>query len=449
MSDRDIHKALMAEPLVRQMAEAREVFWINPHKTDDPVKHGAEWKKEIAEAEERLRRFAPYIASAFPETEAEEGLIESPLVLINEMKKRLEHSAAQAFPGRLLLKCDDELPISGSIKARGGIYEVLKHAEDLAVKAGMLSADDDYSILTEERFTAFFSKYSITVGSTGNLGLSIGIIGAKLGFCVTVHMSSDAKQWKKELLREKGVRVIEYEADYSLAVKEGRMQAKQDPYCYFIDDEHSRDLFLGYAVAGSRVKKQLDQMNIKPDADEPLFVYLPCGVGGGPGGVALALKLIYGEHVHIFFGEPTHSPCMLLGLFSGLHDGISVQDIGLDNQTAADGLAVGRPSGLAGPLMEPVLSGCYTADDGTLFSLLYQLRAAENKSLEPSGLAGLAGAVKVVQTEAGNRYIKERGLEMENAVHLVWSTGGSMVPEEEMEEYSRIGSSFLKKMGRQ
>ena len=46
------------------------------------------------------------------------------------------------------------------------------------------------------------------------------------------------------------------------------------------------------------------------------------------------------------------------------------------------------------------------------FSLLYQLRAAENKSLEPSALAGMAGAVKFVQTEAGNRYIKERGLEM-------------------------------------
>lgn len=104
------------------------------------------------------RKAAPVCALyriGFPETEAEGGLIESPLILINEMKKHLEHSAAQAFPGRLLLKCDDELPISGSIKARGGIYEVLKHAEDLAVKAGMLSADDDYSILTEERFTAF------------------------------------------------------------------------------------------------------------------------------------------------------------------------------------------------------------------------------------------------------------------------------------------------------
>ncbi|MCC9021133.1 D-serine ammonia-lyase [Bacillus nakamurai] len=449
MAGRDMHTSLMEEPLVKQLALAHEVFWTNPHKTNEAVKNSAEWKEEIDEAEERLLRFAPYIASAFPETKEADGFIESPLAAINDMQKLLEQDCGEALPGRWLLKCDHDLPISGSIKARGGIYEVLKHAEDIAVKAGMLKQDDDYSILHDERFTAFFSRYSIAVGSTGNLGLSIGMIGAKLGFRVTVHMSSDAKQWKKDLLRQKGVSVIEYKADYSQAVKEGRRQAEQDPYCYFIDDEHSRDLLLGYAAAGGRLKKQLEQMNIKPGADEPLFVYLPCGVGGGPGGVALALKLIYGENVHIFFGEPTHSPCMLLGLFSGLHDGISVQDIGLDNQTAADGLAVGRPSGLAGPLMEPLLSGCYTADDSTLFSLLYKLRASEHKSLEPSALAGMAGPVKLYQTKAGKRYMKEHGLNMKNAVHLVWSTGGSMVPSEEMEEYSRIGFSFAKKMGRQ
>lgn len=420
-----------------------EMLWLNPRLeafqkaiTSAPLS-----RENVEAAEERLKRFAPYIAKAFPETKKSNGLIESPLVSIPAMKHSLERLSGQQIPGELLLKCDSHLPISGSIKARGGIYEVLKHAELLAIQNGLLTEQDDYSVLDEERFRAFFSNYSIAVGSTGNLGLSIGIMSAKLGFHVTVHMSADAKAWKKELLRSKKVTVVEYDSDYSEAVEKGRLQAEKDPACYFIDDENSHDLFLGYAVAASRLKKQLDALNTPIDEQHPLFVYLPCGVGGGPGGVAFGLKLLFGDHVHCFFAEPTHSPCMLLGLMTGLHDRISVQEIGIDNLTAADGLAVGRPSGFVGKTIEPFLSGVYTVSDERLFELLKELADTEDLYLEPSALAGMDGPVHL--TKAGRGYLLKHQLteKMSNGTHIVWGTGGSMVPHDVMNAYYKQGAS--------
>ncbi|NVL73290.1 pyridoxal-phosphate dependent enzyme, partial [Escherichia coli] len=82
---------------------------------------------------------------------------------------------------------------------------VLVHAEKLAIAAGLLSESDDYSKLLSGEFRQFFQQYSIAVGSTGNLGMSIGMMSAKLGFSVSVHMSADAREWKKNKLRSHGV----------------------------------------------------------------------------------------------------------------------------------------------------------------------------------------------------------------------------------------------------
>lgn len=436
------------DPLIRELKRQREMVWINPDKTNatEAIAQASLSMADIQDAADRLRRFAPFLAKVFPETAPAGGIIESTLREIPAMRDRLGKDAGVSIPGSLYLKMDSHLPISGSIKARGGIYEVLKTAEDIALASGKLSLSDDYSVLASEEFRKLFGQYSIAVGSTGNLGLSIGIMSAALGFHVTVHVSADAKEWKKKLLRSKGVEVVEYTSDYSAAVAQGRALAEGDLHCHFVDDENSKTLFLGYAVAGFRLREQLDGMGIVVDEDHPLFVYLPCGVGGSPGGAAFGIKEVFGDAAHCFFAEPTASCCMLLGMATGLQNAVSVRDIGLDNRTEADGLAVGRASGFVGNFMKPFLSGCFTVRDEHMMCLLAELADTEGIFLEPSALAGMPGPLFTETDPAMEQYLAANGFDTREKRsrirHIVWATGGSMVPEEEMQAFIREGKKL-------
>lgn len=432
-------------PLLKELMQEQETTWFNDQVL--PAKDGIErvglTVTDVDDAADRLKRFAPLIMELFPATASSMGIIESPLVAVPGLASALGNRYGQQLPGQLWAKLDSELPISGSIKARGGIYEVLKHAEDLAIDAGLLTVDDDYRKLATPAMKKFFSQYKIAVGSTGNLGLSIGIMSAALGFDASVHMSADARQWKKDKLRANGVHVYEYQSDYSVAVASGRKEAQSDPMAYFIDDENSTTLFLGYAVAGRRLAGQLRTYDVRVDQDNPLFVYLPCGVGGSPGGVAFGLKTVFGDAVHCIFAEPTHCPSMFLGTYTGLHDEVSVQDFGIDNVTAADGLACGRPSRFVGKAMQGLVDGFLTIDDDELFRIEASLHDASGIDIEPSAAAGFVGPWRVLSDK---EYIRKIGLDdasMARATHIAWCTGGSMVPRDEMSAYISKGESLL------
>ncbi len=439
MEKDDIRRLIEENPAVGALAAEREILWLNPKlaKFEDvraslPLSAG-----DVGDAEARLARFAPFIMKKFPETAQSRGVIESELRETAAMKERLNDKYGAHIEGRLLLKMDGDLPIAGSIKARGGIYEVLKHTEELAAEHGLLREGDSYERLASDEARKFFSQYTMQVGSTGNLGLSIGIMSAAVGYNAVVHMSADAREWKKALLRSHGVKVIEYDSDYSEAVKHGRAQSDADPKSYFVDDENSRNLFLGYAVAANRLVPQLKSLDAAVDAEHPLFVYLPCGVGGAPGGVAFGLKQIFGDAVHCFFVEPTQAPCMLLGMASGLHSGIAVKEIGLTGLTHADGLAVGRASGFVGRVMEPLLSGDFTLRDAKLYEYMRDLLETEQAFIEPSSCAAFEGPAQLGRCEKWSEYIEARGLagKMKNAVHIAWATGGRLVPDEIRKEY--------------
>ena len=164
-------------------------------------------------------------------------------------------------------------------------------------------------------------------------------------------------------------------------------------------------------------------------------MYLPCGVGGGPGGVAFGLKMQFGDLVHCYFAEPTQSCCMMLGMATGLHNKVSVNDFGIGNRTVADGLAVGRSSGFVGRLMYDFMDGCYSLSDDRMSALLKMLVDSEDIHLEPSALAGMFGPIMLSKKMSA----------LPDGYHLVWATGGSMVPMTEQEEYYRQGEIAFNK----
>jgi D-serine dehydratase len=394
---------------------------------------------DVHDAERRWHQFAGLLAELFPELAPSSGIIESPLFAADALQKMLMGRDHRV--GRWLIKGDHALPVAGSIKARGGIYEVLMHAESLALQEGLMKPADDRRVLVSAEARRLFARRAIAVGSTGNLGLSIGLMAAALGFHATVHMSSDAKDWKKARLRANGVEVVEHKGDFGAAVAAGRERAQGDSNAYFVDDENSERLFLGYSVAAIRLQQQLMVRGVKVDAVHPLFVYLPCGVGGAPGGITFGLRHLFGDHVHCLFAEPTASPCMLIRLASADSRPISVQELGLDNRTEADGLAVGRASEFVAPLMRPLVSGIFTVPDEDLFADLYLLEQTEGLCVEPSAVAGFRGPRWLLESEAGRRYLIVHGLSecMEEATHILWTTGGALVPDVEYRKFHERG----------
>ncbi len=413
--------------LVRKLQYREPLLWINQNYSLDKAERSSFMGMEsVYQAEGVLEDYAPVLQKLFPELEPVKGIIESPLLTIDAIYNDI------IPPGHLLLKADHLLPVSGSIKARGGIFAVLKIVDHIAERENIFRKDRRFTLSGAAK--KIFSNYRIAVGSTGNLGLSIGIAGRAFGFSVEVHMSSAAKRWKKELLDKIGADVIAYDSDYTAACEAARVSAQKDDSVYFIDDENSTDLFLGYSVAALRLKKQLNDLNIMISEKHPLFVYLPCGVGGAPGGITFALKQLFGNSVHCFFAEPVDAPAMILGLITGKHDGISIQDIGLSGNTSADGLAVGRPSGFVSSLMKRYLDGAYTLPDRDLFFYLARLYDTEGFKVEPSAAAGFAGPVLLTTAGGGRSYMEQKGIEAKNIIHLIWSTGGSMEPRAEFQK---------------
>jgi len=331
---------LNSKEFVRELQLRHERAWMNPNVGSAETALAALplTRTDVDDAEARLERFAPFIKKVFPETATDRGLIESPLTEIENMRAWLNENEGAQLAGKLFLKRDSDLPVAGSVKARGGCYAVLKHTEDLALANRLVEMRDDYSVFATRAFRSFFSQYELHVGSTGNLGLSIGIMGAALGYRVTVHMSADARQWKKDLLRAKGVTVLEYGADYKFSKAAMERTLKWLERCAAAHKNENQALF---PIVQGNMFKDLREISLKES-----IPYAKHGIAIGGLSAGEPKEIMYDIMDFMLGKYPADVPRYLMGvgspdcLIEGVKRGIDMFDCVLATRIARNGTAM-------------------------------------------------------------------------------------------------------------
>ncbi|MDO4617720.1 MAG: D-serine ammonia-lyase [Lachnospiraceae bacterium] len=409
-------------PMLENTRKQEESLWINPEKIDTEVHQTINEYSYIylKAAQKRFMRFLPYIAEAFPETAAKKGVIESGLIEIPAMKEWLNTRGAN-LQGRVFLKDDAHLPVGGSVEVRGGVHAVLRIAEDLARDAELLVPGEKYNVFNKEAYRQLFGQYTILLCTGADLALAAGLTAEKLGFRVIAQLPSGEAEWKKQLLKEHGIVIREYEGDYRQAVSAAKREADADPKIFLIDKD-SKDLFFGYSSAALRLKVQLGKMDISVDPEHPLFVYIPGDSAAAAGGLTYGLKEVFGRDAHCLIGESVSSSVSWKETLSGEHrmqDNPSEQKTG--NSTADENFTE--------EMLRTLVSGIFQIDEESLNVYRKELVEKEQLFLEASACAGFAGPEQIQQKGTlWESYLEKEGLKdhVSDAVHIVWGTTGGL-----------------------
>jgi D-serine dehydratase len=75
--------------------------------------------------------------------------------------------------------------------------------------------------------------------------------------------------------------------------------------------------------------------------------------------------------------------------------------------------------------MQSIVAGVFTVEDSTLFRHLELLSRTQSLRIEPSAVAGFDGPL----------WLQGDALACPDATHIVWTTGGSLVPDTEYLRY--------------
>ncbi|MGC4780111.1 threonine ammonia-lyase [Micromonospora zamorensis] len=258
---------------------------------------------------------------------------------------------------RILLKAEN-LQNGGSYKMRGALRAV-----------GRLAASGHTGVIAQ---------------STGNHAIAVALAAREHGLTATVVLPVDAASTKVVRARAAGARVVLAGTDVAerVAVVDGLSDESGHPV---VDAYDHPDVIAGQGTASLELIEEAERAGTPLDA-----LVVPVGGGGGVAGACLAAA---GRGIEVYGVEPVGCDSLARSLAAGVRVPVAPAP------TIADGLRPSCVGELPFAIVRDVLRGVVRVDDDEI-GAAFRLILMELKVLaEPSGAAGLAGALLLAGDE--------------------------------------------------
>ncbi|SIN34606.1 threonine ammonia-lyase [Micromonospora cremea] len=261
---------------------------------------------------------------------------------------------------RVLLKAEN-LQDGGSYKMRGALRAV-----------GRVATADRAGVIAQ---------------STGNHAVAVALAARQHGLAATVVLPVDAAQTKVDRARAAGARVVFAGTGVEERVAAARRLSEETGHPV-IDAYDHPDVIAGQGSASLELIEEAERLGTPLDT-----LVVPVGGGGGVAGACLAAA---GTGIEVYGVEPVGCDSLARSLAAGERVPVAPAP------TIADGLRPSCVGELPFAILRTALRGVVRVDDEEI-AAAFRLLLMELKVLvEPSGAAGLAGALRLA-AESGAR----------------------------------------------
>ncbi|MFG2051210.1 threonine/serine dehydratase [Micromonospora sp. NPDC048935] len=226
--------------------------------------------------------------------------------------------------------------------------------------------------------------------STGNHAVAVALAARRHGIAATVVLPVDAAPTKVDRAHAAGARVVFAGTDVQerVAVANGLSDESGHPV---VDAYDHPDVIAGQGTASLELIEEAERAGTPLDA-----LVVPVGGGGGVAGGCLAAA---GTTIEVYGVEPVGCDSLARSLAAGVR--VPVAPV----PTIADGLRPSCVGELPFAIVRDALRGVVRVDDDEI-SAAFRLILTELKVLaEPSGAAGLAGALRLARDACRQRTV--------------------------------------------